>query len=306
MKEKNKNTHIAVLVICAILYFIIFLLMGPLRGKPGFEFLSNYMGVLSSVLVVLTTIMVMTNSQRGFIVSCVLCGFSAMSAGMSVLQTHTPHGLPGVLTPIINIATLSIIINYMKNSQKQQEELNEQYEKTMDANRIVNEQNEMLKTFAYQDQMTGMKNLTYCRQQMKEMIQQKKPFTVLYLDLDNFKATNDTFGPRAGDSTLKIYASRITVFSNNNYVCARASGDEFVLLLTGEQTEAQILNVVEQLRHMFSEPITVQGVNLAITASYGIASYPRDGINEDLLLDNAIMAVYNAKANGKDRPCFYS
>ena len=69
---------------------------------------------------------------------------------------------------------------------------------------------------------------------------------------------------------------------------------------------ADILNMIEQLRTMFSKQITAQLTSLSVTASFGIVVYPSDGNNTELLLDNAIIAVYNAKANGKDRPCFFS
>ena len=170
----------------------------------------------------------------------------------------------------------------------------------------MEEQNTALKTFAYQDLMTGMYNLTYFRQQIEEAIGLNLPFALIYIDIDNFKSINDTFGPKTGDAALKIYADRVKSYCGRKYICARVSGDEFGILMTGEQTEADILNMVEQLRIMFSKQITAQLTNLSVTASFGVVVYPSDGNNTELLLDNAIIAVYNAKANGKDRACFFS
>lgn len=306
MKEKNKQLHITILVICIILYLILVLLMGPLRQNPKFASLSPYIGVLNAIQIVLTTTMTTTNSKRGYIASCILSACSAMSACVSIMQSKSLGGLPGVLLPIINIVTMTIIWIFMKNSQKQAEELSEQYEKVSDTKRIVDEQNTALKKFAYTDLMTGMYNLTYFRQQVDELTERNAPFCIVYIDIDNFKSINDTFGPKTGDAALKIYADRVNSYCGKKYVCARVSGDEFGILMPGEYTEADILNMIEQLRTMFSKQITAQLTNLSVTASFGIVVYPSDGNNTELLLDNAIIAVYNAKANGKDRPCFFS
>ncbi|MBR7085528.1 MAG: GGDEF domain-containing protein [Oscillospiraceae bacterium] len=306
MKEKNKQLHLAILVICIVLYLVLVLLMGPLRQNPRFAFLAPYIGVLNAIQIVLTTTMVTTNFKRGYIATCILSVCSAMSAGISMMQSKSLGGLPGVLLPLSNIATMTIIISYMATSRKQQEELSEQYEKTMDANRIVEEQNNALKIYAYKDLMTNMYNLTYFSQQIEAEIEKNKPLSIIYMDLDNFKSVNDTFGPKTGDVALRLYADRISSYCGNKYVCARTNGDDFAVMIPGEPTEADILNMIEQFRKMLAEPASVQGEMFSITASYGIAAYPRDGKNAEILLDNAIMAVYNAKANGKDRPCFFS
>ncbi len=301
-KEKNKTVHIVVLVICAVFYLIIFLAMGPLKVDA----LSAYMGVLSSLLVVLNTIMVMTNRKRGFIVACILSFMSIMSAATSVLRSHSPTGLPGIFTPMINIVTMSIILTYLNISAKQSHELSQQYEKVMDANRVMHEKDEAIRAIAYTDALTGMYNMRYFREKIDEAIGLQMPFSIIYVDIDNFKGINDTFGPKTGDAALKIYAERVTAYCGRRYLCARINGDEFGILMSGEQTEADVLNIIEQLRTLFGKQITAQMTTLAVTASFGVVSHPRDGGDAETLLDNAVMAVYNAKANGKDRPCFFS
>ena len=306
MKEKNKGMHIAVLVIGIIVYLIVFLCMGPLRQNPRFEFLSDYMGVLSAFLVLITTIIVTTNGKRGYIASIILCSLSIWSAASAVLRSHTPTGLPGVFTPIVNIIAMTVILTYINTNKRQTQELNEQYEQIMDKNRAMEEKDEALRVYAYKDLLTGMYNLRHFREQLEEAIRQQAKFSVIYIDLDNFKGINDTFGPKTGDAALVAYAERVSSYCGNKYPCARVAGDEFGILLMGEQTEADILNIIEQLRRLFGEQLGVQGANLSITASYGIVTHPRDGRSAETLLDSMIMAVYNAKANGKDRPCFFS
>jgi len=302
MEEKNKGKNIAVMVICSILYLILFLIMGPMK----LDAISPYMGVLSSLLVVLNTVMVVTNRQRGFIVACVLSAMSIMSAVSAVLRSHSTTGLPGIFTPIVNIITMSIIITYLNISAKQSQELKEQYEKLMDANRVMHEKDEAIRAIAYTDALTGMYNARYFREKIEEALKLQMVFSILYVDIDNFKSINDTFGPKTGDAALKIYADRVTAYCGRRYVCARTNGDEFGIIITGEQSEADIMNTIEQLRAIFGKQITAQMTTLSVTASFGIVTSPKDGSDAETLLDHAVMAVYNAKANGKDRPCFFS
>ncbi|MBR0483957.1 MAG: GGDEF domain-containing protein [Oscillospiraceae bacterium] len=299
--EKNKGTHIAVLVIGIILYLIVWLFMGPMLTDA----LRPYVGIGSEIQIVLCTVLVVTNRKTGFIVTCILNLLALFSALMGALHGQT-SAVTGVVIDIITILTMYIIYHFLERSEKQRQELSDQYEKLMDANRELEQKDEALKTFAYTDIMTGMNNLRYFREQMEEAIKIQSKFTIIYIDIDNFKSINDTFGPKTGDAALKAYAKRISDYCGNRYICARTAGDEFGILLIGEYTEADILNMIEQLRRLFGEQITVQGANLSITASYGIATHPRDGRNSETLLDSIIMATYTAKANGKDRPCFFS
>ena len=305
MKEKNKGRNIVIMVICILVYLFVFMLMGPLRRSPQLAFLSDYMGVLSAFLVLITTTLVTTNGKRGYIASAVLCSLSIYSAASAVLRSHTVTGLPGVFTPIVNMVAMTVILTFLTTNKKQTQELSEQYEQIMDSNRLMQEKDEALRMLAYHDRSSGMYNMHYFREQVDESAAKQQNFTIIYIDIDNFKGLNDTFGPKTGDAALKIFAERVSSYCGKKYLCSRSS-DEFAMMLLGEYTEADILNMIEQLRRLFSEPVSVQGANITLSASYGIVVHPRDGRNSEILLDNAIMAVYNAKANGKDRPCFFS
>lgn len=299
--EKNKGTRIAVLVIGIILYLIVWLFMGPLLSDA----LRPYVGIGSEIQIVICTVLVVTNRKTGFITTCILNALALVSALMGALHGQT-SAVTGVVIDVIAIVTMYIIYYFLERSENQRQEISDQYEKLMDANREMKEKDEALQTFAYTDILTGMHNLRYFREQIEEAIKIQSKFSLIYVDIDNFKGINDTFGPKTGDAALAAYAKRISDYCGNRYICARTAGDEFGILLLGEQTEADILNMIEQLRRLFGEPITVQGANLSVTASYGIATHPRDGRNSETLLDSIIMATYTAKANGKDRPCFFS
>ena len=301
MKEKKTATQIVILVIGIILYLIVWLLMGPMLTDA----MRPYVGIGSEIQIVICTVLVVTNRKVGFIASCILNVFGIFNAFLGYIHGQT-SAITGVVIDIIAVVTMYIIYYFLERSENQRTELSKQYEQIMDANRKLSEKDEALQTFAYTDILTGMHNLRYFREQMEEAIRIQSKFSLIYIDIDNFKGVNDTFGPKTGDSALIAYAKRISDYCGNRYVCARTAGDEFGILLIGEYTEADILNMIEQFRRLFGEPITVQGANLSMTASYGVAAHPRDGRNSETLLDSIIMATYTAKANGKDRPCFFS
>ena len=299
--EKKNGTRIAILAACIVLYLIVWLFMGPLLSDA----MRPYVGIGSEIQIVLCTVLVVTNRKTGFIASTILNLLALLSALMGALHGQT-SAVTGIVIDVIAILTMYIIYYFLERSEIQRQEISVQYEKLMDANRELEQKDEALRAFAYIDILTGMHNLRYFREQMDEAIKIQSKFTIIYIDIDNFKGINDTFGPKTGDAALATYAKRISDYCGNRYVCARTAGDEFGLLLMGEYTEADILNMIEQLRRLFGEQITVQGANLSVTASYGVASHPRDGRTSESLLDNIIMATYTAKANGKDRPCFFS
>lgn len=298
--EENKNLHILILIICSIIYIIIMLLSGPLN----IEIFRGLNGILAQVQVVCSTLIVITNFRRGFITACCLNALGAVSTIPGAIKNTA--SIPGVVIPCITIVTLSIIFTYMVRSRNQSAEISEQYEKIMDSNRLLREKDESLRAVVYTDRLTNMYNNLYFYEKVDELAGQKKPFTLIYADIDNFKSINDTFGPRTGDTALRIYAERVRTFCEGKYLCARISGDEFGILISEEISENEILGIIEQLRMLFSQTITAQMTNLTVTASFGIVLYPRDGNTAEVLVDNAIIATYTAKANGKDRAYFFS
>ncbi len=129
---------------------------------------------------------------------------------------------------------------------------------------------------------------------------------LLLVDLDRFKGVNDAFGLTDGDLLLKSVATRLTHHLKKNDVIGRFGGDEFVILqndITG-QKDAEIL--AAQLREGFREPFVVAAEELYISASVGITMFPIDGQKADRLLRNAELAMYRAKAVGRNATCFFS
>lgn len=130
--------------------------------------------------------------------------------------------------------------------------------------------------------------------------QQKTKFAVMFIDLDNLKTINDSHSHNAGDFALKEVASRMRSCIRKSDTLGRIGGDEFVLILPNIESETDVLQVAEKIRHVISSPILFEGARLSTSASIGIALFPDHGDNEADLMSNADMAMYEAKNSGKN------
>lgn len=128
------------------------------------------------------------------------------------------------------------------------------------------------------------------------------PFVMMFLDLDRFKAINDTLGHRVGDLLLQEVAERLKASVRDTDIVARLGGDEFVVLLTEVDAADAAARVARKLIDALARPMGFDGHELEVRASIGIAIHPRDGQDIDALMRNADSAMYEAKRSG--RGCF--
>jgi diguanylate cyclase (GGDEF)-like protein/PAS domain S-box-containing protein len=130
----------------------------------------------------------------------------------------------------------------------------------------------------------------------------KKSISLFYLDIDHFKDINDTFGHLAGDTTLETVAKRLTAACPDGSVIGRLAGDEFAVIITGadggEPTMAMLDTLARNVLERLAEPFDVQGHEVFLTASMGIAGYPEDAPNVIDLIRNADAALYYGKKEG--------
>jgi len=122
---------------------------------------------------------------------------------------------------------------------------------------------------------------------------------VHHLDLDQFKAVNDTFGHLAGDKLLKIVADRLRGLVRETDTIARMGGDEFVIVQGPIRDPADATSLAQRIIALISEPYDIDGHQAVIGASIGIAVGPGDGLRPDRLLRNADLALYRAKGDGR-------
>ncbi len=214
-----------------------------------------------------------------------------------------------VVTVILALATiLSVIVvtNNTKRNQQFTEEIAEKTNELHEANASMKSKDEKLTYLAYYDILTGLPNRYLFTDEVKKRIKTAptEEFTVVVLDVDNFRQINDTYGYNMGDALLVEYAKRMSAFCGKEYTLARISGNEFGVLIPEPKSRQEIINCTEVLRNMVSTPVNTGGVALATTASCGIVTYPRDAAESEEILKLADIAVHKAKEDGKNRVYF--
>lgn len=139
--------------------------------------------------------------------------------------------------------------------------------------------------------------------------QSERRIAVLYFDLDGFKPINDDLGHDAGDLLLQTIASRIKALSDDRRFVGRVGGDEFVVVMSVPQDSAisgLAAELAQRVIQLVSEPVHVRGRSIKVSASVGIATYPRDGLEAEQLIKHADAAMYQAKALGKKTFVFFN
>jgi diguanylate cyclase (GGDEF)-like protein len=169
---------------------------------------------------------------------------------------------------------------------------------------------ERIQFLATHDGLTGLPNRNLFSQLLNQQIQSARryegKFAVMFLDLDRFKAINDTFGHEAGDLLLEEMASRFSACVRASDVVARLGGDEFVVLVQEAGDIEQVNTVARKILSAAIKPVMIAGQECRVTASVGICMFPRDAQDEQTLIKNADIAMYRAKAQGKNNVQFYS
>ena len=157
---------------------------------------------------------------------------------------------------------------------------------------------------ATRDALTGLANRESFLEQLEAGLSQAerdgKGLALLFIDLDHFKAINDSLGHSAGDHLLKFVGDRLSTVTRRSDVVARLSGDEFALFIRDVEDGSVPAAVTQNLMQIISEPYLLEGSESWITASIGVAVYPVDGTSAEELLRNSDMAMYRAKVNGRN------
>lgn len=156
------------------------------------------------------------------------------------------------------------------------------------------------------DSLTGLANRRNAYQTLTELHQKENSLYVLFVDLDGFKAVNDTYGHQCGDELLKVIAQRLTHCVNQHDLVARLSGDEFLLglLFSNQELEHNIPLLLKRILASINNPIFVKGNTIKVSASIGVYHWIDDPcINLEDALQKADSAMYLAKVAGKNRYC---
>jgi diguanylate cyclase (GGDEF)-like protein len=153
---------------------------------------------------------------------------------------------------------------------------------------------------ANHDALTGLPNrlmlMSKLQQALVNALDQQTELAILFVDLDGFKAVNDAFGHSVGDSLLVAVAARIASIIRAGDLACRYGGDEFVALLPNLGDRKAAMEILDKMRKHLSEPYSIGGQRLSISASIGLAIYPLDGEDWVALLKCADRSMYRSKS----------
>jgi diguanylate cyclase (GGDEF)-like protein len=167
-----------------------------------------------------------------------------------------------------------------------------------------------IQKLANYDTVTGLPNRNLLHDRLSQAIsfarRHEKLIGVLFVDLDDFKTVNDSLGHQVGDRLLRLLGERLADCVRKVDTVARLGGDEFVIVVTELDHPDSLVFVSEKVMDCLSRPFIFDSHELFVSASIGIAVFPRDGNNETMLLQNADSAMYHAKERGKRHFQFYA
>ncbi len=159
------------------------------------------------------------------------------------------------------------------------------------------------------DALTGLANRHLLQDRLQQALfragRRDLRCAVMFLDLDHFKLVNDGLGHHVGDSLLKRVGAELGTILRPEDTVARFGGDEFVLIATEVQSLADVTEIAERIIARMSSPMMIEGEEIAVSASLGIALYPLDGDSVEELLKNADAAMYHAKESGRNAFSYY-
>ncbi|WP_296445723.1 GGDEF domain-containing response regulator [Rhodoferax sp. UBA5149] len=165
-------------------------------------------------------------------------------------------------------------------------------------------QNRTLESLALHDPLTGLPNRRLLMDRLSLAIaharRNKCTVAVMFLDLDGFKQINDTLGHDVGDTLLRMVADRLVATVRQEDTVARLGGDEFVIALWELSDVDHVAKLVSKVIQAVSQPYSIQGSDVQMTASVGVSIYPAHGDEVDTLMKNADLALYEAKHSGKN------
>jgi len=173
----------------------------------------------------------------------------------------------------------------------------------------LRESKAQIDVLVHHDPLTGLPNRVLARDRFEQAVAlaQRNGYRVamVFLDLDDFKTVNDSLGHATGDFLLCQVASRIAGVVRASDTVSRQGGDEFLMVLGGLTDAESAVTSAMKIIEVLSAPFEMNGIEISITCSLGIALYPEHGVDFDTLLKNADVAMYRAKDSGRNTFRFY-
>jgi len=323
--QKKKYVVWCEIVICIFLFLVTMVI----QARHSSE--SNIGGVIAQVQVIISTYLVVSVKKRGYLIAVGLNIIESIMAIFAVYLIGNKSAIPGIIVPLGTIITVSIIslfgkrLNHrLKELTEQKEELSGLYEEVSVTEEESRQQNiiltkynaimikneEKLNYLAFTDVLTKLPNRKMIINRINQLVMQSRNkqeyFSVVFIDLDNFKRINDSRGHHIGDLLLQASALRLQTLISKEDMLGRLGGDEFALIIQSRFEKLEIFEYVESLRTVIIERFMIENSEFIISASFGISVFPQDGNDSADLLKCADTAMYKAKEHGKNGIQFFN
>jgi len=162
-----------------------------------------------------------------------------------------------------------------------------------------------LKYLAHYDTLTSLPNREYLIESLKSEMEAKSAFALMFIDLDNFKYTNDQYGHDMGDALLVEVSKRLKSVIRQSDIVARFGGDEFCVVIKHLSDKEIAKSIAQKINDTLTHYFWIDNYKLTLSCSIGISIYPQDGVCVKELLKHADIAMYSIKTNGKNSYEFY-
>ncbi len=287
-------------------------------------------GIAAQLLVVMSVYTVIQVRRYGYLLSVFANLVNAISIGMMILNVGRVEAWPGVVVSLITILLLTIIEFFIWQLDRRFTLITQQTEELRALNKDISQQEEELATkngqlieytealrlneqrlhhLANFDLLTELPNRDRILSQLDLltgiMVHRDMSFSLIFLDLDNFKRINDTLGHQGGDTLLKLVAIRLKEMLHPDDMLGRMGSDEFGIIVQRKLSESEITAYVEKIRVMLLVPFSLGSSEIPVTASFGIAVFPKDGTDRKELMTNADTALHKAKEIGRNSVQFF-
>jgi diguanylate cyclase (GGDEF)-like protein len=323
-ESKSRARESTAFTLCILVY------LGLMSSLTFPEIPNVLKGITAQFEVLLSIYMALSFSRRGFWAGILLNIGNIILIFLSIIFVKNENAVTGIVVNIFAIISIFIISALMKRFTQQIKEVTRQREELLylskeiltseaelkkqnlelqNSYQVIKSDEEKLNHLAYFDTLTELPNRKMILDRLNLLVnlshQNGLSFSVVFIDLDDFKKINDSMGHLVGDALIVSVASRLNEFVDKNDILGRLGGDEFALIIQQDLKDEDIFQYVENLRRSLETSFIVETHELHIKASFGISKYPRDGVDPNELIRCADTAMYKAKETGKNGIYFF-